>query len=57
METGGVLGVLWDTARYYGYWDYLGLPEGSVRYCGLLYGTSGYCCVLLGAGGYLVVIE
>jgi len=36
LGEGGVLGVLWDTARYYGYWGYLGSLRGSVRYCGLL---------------------
>ncbi len=36
LGEGGVLRVLWDTARYYGYWDYFGLLRGSVRYCRLL---------------------
>ena len=36
LGEGGVLGVLWDTARYYGYWGYLGLLRGNLRYCGLL---------------------
>ena len=36
LGQGGVLGGLWDTVRYYGYWDYLGLLRGSLRYCRLL---------------------